>query len=366
MDGWKAHFQGGIKTGCAGTQCLKCGFLGEEQFRRNLINERKRTERSKHPFVLILLNIEKLFLKDDSDHKEVHSIMKAIHRRVRETDISGWFQHHKVLGVIFTETEGKYYSLLNDKIRDTLNQWWNQLDYQVFTFPSNELKEGKEGYSVFYRKNISDFKKKMTVTGKRVIDLTISLILLLLLLPVFLIIGMLIKFSSPGPIFFRQLRVGSGGRTFSFLKFRSMYVNNDDSIHRQYVNRLIKGELSNSDGVYKITNDPRVTPLGRILRKTSLDELPQLINVIMGEMSLVGPRPPIPYELEAYEPWHFRRIMECKPGITGLWQVEGRSKTTFDGMVRMDIRYSSAQSVLKDFMLILRTPVALLFTKGAY
>jgi len=206
----------------------------------------------------------------------------------------------------------------------------------------------------------------MIAAGKRIIDMTVSLVIILLLLPLFALIAVMIKLDSPGPVFFRQQRIGDKGKIFTFLKFRSMYVDNDDRIHRQYVTRLIKGEVSEKEGVFKITNDPRVTSIGKILRKTSLDELPQFFNVLKGDMALVGPRPPIPYELAAYQPWHFRRFMECKPGITGLWQVEGRSKTTFDGMVRMDIRYSRDKSLLSDLRLLLKTPAALLSAKGAY
>ena len=139
------------------------------------------------------------------------------------------------------------------------------------------------------------------------------------------------------------------GKEFDFLKFRSMYTGNNPEIHRKYVESLIQGNQEGAAGVFKIQNDPRVTKLGHFLRKTSLDELPQFLNVLKGEMSLVGPRPPIPYEMENYSTWHRRRVFEVKPGITGLWQVEGRSRTTFDEMVRLDIRYIKEQSLLLAF-----------------
>jgi lipopolysaccharide/colanic/teichoic acid biosynthesis glycosyltransferase len=172
---------------------------------------------------------------------------------------------------------------------------------------------------------------------------------------------------------FRQERVGQFGKRFTFLKFRSMYVDNDPSIHKQYICKLIKcaDTLPGANGngtekVFKITDDPRVTRIGRILRRTSLDELPQIWNVLMGDMSLVGPRPPIPYELENYDLWHRRRILEMKPGITGLWQVYGRSRTTFDEMVRLDIRYTIDWSLWLDIKLLLHTPWAVVTSKGAY
>ena len=147
-----------------------------------------------------------------------------------------------------------------------------------------------------------------------------------------------------------------------------MYVNNDSTMHKDFVTRLINGETSSSDtpGVYKITNDPRVTPFGRFLRKTSLDELPQLLNVLKGEMSLVGPRPPLPYELEHYDVWHRRRILEIRPGLTGLWQVSGRSRTNFDDMVRLDLKYAAQWSLWLDLKICLQTPKAVIFGDGAY
>jgi lipopolysaccharide/colanic/teichoic acid biosynthesis glycosyltransferase len=356
----------GIKTGCLGAHCLKYGFLEEQHFRRMLIAERKRTERSKRPFVLVLINIEALLDKLENGFKGIHALMKVFHERVRETDILGWYEQHKIMGVIYTETDVSEKSVLQVKVQQALNNYSGLVEYKLIIFPSEELKEGSMEYIKFYHQDDSDGKKKMIAAWKRIIDMTSSLLIILLLLPLFLVIAVLIKFSSPGPVFFRQQRIGDKGKLFTFLKFRSMYVNSDDMIHRQYVTRLIKGEISENEGVFKITDDPRVTAVGKILRKTSLDELPQFFNVLKGDMALVGPRPPIPYELAAYQPWHFRRFMECKPGITGLWQVEGRSKTTFDGMVRMDIRYSRYKSFLGDLKLLLKTPAALLFAKGAY
>jgi lipopolysaccharide/colanic/teichoic acid biosynthesis glycosyltransferase len=150
-----------------------------------------------------------------------------------------------------------------------------------------------------------------------------------------------------------------------------MQSNVDDQIHREYVTNLIKGDLEKinqgDEGtpLYKMKSDPRVTPAGRIIRKTSIDELPQFLNVLKGEMSLVGPRPPIPYEVEKYEPWHLRRILEVKPGITGLWQVDGRSKTSFDDMVRLDLRYVQNWSLWLDIKILLKTVKVFLSSKGA-
>jgi lipopolysaccharide/colanic/teichoic acid biosynthesis glycosyltransferase len=186
-----------------------------------------------------------------------------------------------------------------------------------------------------------------------------------------LAIAAAIKLTSKGPILFEQKRVGQYGKSFVFLKFRSMYVNNDASVHKEYVRQLIAGQAErksseNGGGVFKITNDSRVTRIGAFLRRTSLDELPQFINVLRGEMSLVGPRPAIAYEVEAYDIWHRNRVLEAKPGITGLWQVTGRSKVTFDEMVRLDLRYAKSWSPWMDLIILLRTPAAVDFGQGAH
>jgi lipopolysaccharide/colanic/teichoic acid biosynthesis glycosyltransferase len=180
-----------------------------------------------------------------------------------------------------------------------------------------------------------------------------------------------IKLTSKGPIFFRQERLGQYGRRFTFLKFRTMYFRSDHAIHKEYVTRFIAGEKgTQQNGVtqpafFKLKADPRVTAIGRLLRRTSLDELPQFMNVLLGEMSLVGPRPPVQYEFDAYDVWHKRRVLVVKPGITGLWQVEGRSRVTFDEMVRLDFRYAASWSLWLDAKILLRTPMAVLSGAGA-
>jgi lipopolysaccharide/colanic/teichoic acid biosynthesis glycosyltransferase len=158
---------------------------------------------------------------------------------------------------------------------------------------------------------------------------------------------------------------------FLFFKFRSMRVNTDDRIHREYVASLIEGKNAQVDQGngkkpwFKLKADPRITPIGRFIRKTSIDELPQLLNVLKGEMSLVGPRPPIPYETDRYQAWHLRRLLEVRPGITGLWQVEGRSRVSFDDMVRLDLRYARTWSLWLDVRILLKTVVVVLRRDGA-
>jgi exopolysaccharide biosynthesis polyprenyl glycosylphosphotransferase len=206
---------------------------------------------------------------------------------------------------------------------------------------------------------------------KRLFDLTIAAATLLLLWPLLLVIALAVKLTSKGPILFAQERVGRNGRRFKFYKFRSMYVGNDSSRHAEYVRALINGEAGaqtqwvdgEEESVYKLLDDPRITKVGRVLRRYSLDELPQLLNVVKGDMSLVGPRPPLPYEVDAYRDWHYRRL-EVKPGITGVWQVDGRSRVSFDDMVFQDVAYEATRDLLVDTSLCLRTIPAALLSHG--
>jgi lipopolysaccharide/colanic/teichoic acid biosynthesis glycosyltransferase len=215
-------------------------------------------------------------------------------------------------------------------------------------------------------------RTRLAAALKRMMDMVGSAAGLLVATPLFVAIAVAIKATSKGPVFFRQLRIGQYGTAFVFLKFRSMYENNDSSTHKEYVHQLIAGKAErnpsdgNGEGVFKLTKDARITRVGAFLRKTSLDELPQLINVLKGEMSLVGPRPPVPYEVQAYNVWHRRRLLEAKPGITGLWQVSGRCRVSFDDMVRLDLQYARAWSLWMDIKILLRTPAAVWSGEGAH
>jgi exopolysaccharide biosynthesis polyprenyl glycosylphosphotransferase len=262
-------------------------------------------------------------------------------------------------------------STLRDEL--TLEQF-EQVRISVHFFPDdwNHDKPGRQSNLTLYPDLLSQHEnKRSSLIMKRVIDVVGSTILLILCAPAFLVIALAVRMSSKGPIFFRQTRVGQYGRSFTFLKFRTMYVNNDHSVHKEFVMHLIKSrhqtdQAGGGDRVFKIKNDSRVTKVGRILRRTSLDELPQFLNVLWGDMSLVGPRPPIPYELAAYQTWHRRRLLDVKPGITGLWQVTGRSTVRFDEMVRLDLRYALTWSPWLDLRILLRTPLAVIKGSGAY
>jgi len=202
---------------------------------------------------------------------------------------------------------------------------------------------------------------------KRLLDVIGSMMGIILYLPIFIIISICIKLTSRGPILFSQTRLGENAKPFRFYKFRTMYVPNDRIYDQEFVKNLIDGKYGKigENPTDKLKHDPRVTPFGRLLRVTSLDELPQLLNVLKGDLSLVGPRPPLPYEYDNYQEWHKERL-SIKPGITGLWQVTGRSSTTFDEMVKLDIEYAKKQSLILDIKILIKTMYMVISGKGAY
>ena len=191
---------------------------------------------------------------------------------------------------------------------------------------------------------------------KRIVDLSLTLLLAPFLLLAAAVVVLLIRLDSPGPVLFRQKRLGANGSEFTMYKFRSMYANCDEAAHRQAIKEFIQGKALNSNTIrsYKLEGDPRITRIGRFIRATSLDELPQFWNVLRGDMTLVGPRPPIPYEAAYYNEYHWLRL-SGKPGLTGLWQVYGRSRVKFQEMVEMDITYLQQQSIWQDLKLIILT-----------
>lgn len=204
---------------------------------------------------------------------------------------------------------------------------------------------------------------------KRAFDIAVTLPIVILLSPLMALVAVLIKLESPGPVIFKQERIGENGLPFTVYKFRSMRCDADPEVHKAHVRRLIEENVDlcssdEADGSLKMEDDPRITRTGRFIRKTSIDELPQFFNVLKGNMSVVGPRPPIPYEVEVYRDWHWRRF-EAPPGITGWWQVRGRNRVSFDEMVRMDIYYIEHQSFWLDLKILLLTPWAVLSGKGA-
>jgi len=363
---------------------LDRSFLSEESFNEILALERKRTARSKRPFILMLINIAELPYGDNGGHyglcKKLVSCLKS---SIRDTDALGWYLYDKVIGILYTEIGDSSPKIAADiivsRVRVALSSCLNarkanSIRITLFFYPEESgnpsQKSGPERilYPDIEHRNSM---KKVSLIFKRAMDIAGSIFILLLLLPVMIVISALVRLTSDGPVLFKQERIGRFGKKFYFLKFRSMYANNDSSIHQQYVSKLINSSDEHSDcngknQVFKITDDPRITPVGRFLRRTSLDEFPQFLNVLKGHMSLVGPRPPIPYELDCYDIWHRRRILEMKPGITGLWQVHGRSRTSFNDMVRLDIRYIDEWSLWLDIKLLFQTPWVVVTGKGAY
>jgi lipopolysaccharide/colanic/teichoic acid biosynthesis glycosyltransferase len=212
-------------------------------------------------------------------------------------------------------------------------------------------------------------RSRIDVAMKRGIDFAVALVVLAFGLPFHALLALLIKLTSEGPVLFVQERIGEDGRKFRMYKYRTMMNGNSDEAHRsfarEFINGTTNGNHSSKGVVFKIVDDPRVTSIGKFLRKTSLDELPQFVNVLRGEMSLVGPRPPLTYELDHYKEWHKRRL-SVKPGLTGLWQVSRRSTAPFDEMVALDLLYIENWSLLLDVKIILRTVPVMLSGFGGY
>jgi lipopolysaccharide/colanic/teichoic acid biosynthesis glycosyltransferase len=357
-------------------------ILSQTAFHRVISIERRRTERSRKPFLLMLL--------DMGDHMSVatkgrnlNTLLDALSVSTRETDVPGWYEGDRVIGVMFTEISfedrativSTMISRLSEILRKHLSlEQFNRVSISFHVFPEDWDQDSRKPSNPVFYPDLSKRADRRRVSGalKRAMDISGSVLALVMAAPVFLLIAIAVKLSSNGPVFFRQIRLGQQGEPFTFLKFRSMHVGNDAKVHQEYIKKLICGKAErhqcngNGNGVFKLTGDTRITRVGGFLRKTSLDELPQFINVLKGEMSLVGPRPPIPYEVENYDVWHRRRLLEAKPGITGLWQVSGRSRVTFDEMVRLDLRYARTCSPWTDIKILLRTPLAVMLGEGAH
>jgi lipopolysaccharide/colanic/teichoic acid biosynthesis glycosyltransferase len=330
--------------------------------------------------LLVLLDAKRLL---DDRKQKLGGIESAVFTSMRETDIAGWYEQGSVAGIVFTEISGPdkesirktIFARLTSSLCNELSR--QQADHVRLSF--HFFPEDWDGQSTRFavdEKLYPDLRqaeqsKKISHFIKRLMDITGSLAAMVVLFPLFVAISLIVKLTSAGPVLFKQERVGEKGALFTFLKFRTMRDVSDSEIHKAYVKQLISRKIGaqpgdSEHGCYKMQNDPRVTAIGRVLRKTSLDELPQFWNVLKGQMCLVGPRPPIPYELESYDTWHRRRILEAKPGITGLWQVKGRSRTNFDDMVRLDLRYARTWSPWLDIKILLQTPQAVFSGEGAF
>jgi lipopolysaccharide/colanic/teichoic acid biosynthesis glycosyltransferase len=357
--------------------------VSEEIFKRMLAIERKRTERSKEPFLLMLLEAGRPE-EIGKNGRVLDGVACALLSCTRETDVIGWYKDRTTVGVVYTglpvNEKSTVLSTILNKVSSALRNelmcdQFDHISISFHFFPDDWDRGDSENLSdpALYPDLFSPGNSRRSgPVMKRVLDLAGSALLLILCAPLLVMIALAIKASSRGPMLFKQKRVGQYGQLFTFLKFRSMQNDNDHSIHKDFIAKLIADKAehlpSNGSGerIYKLPNDKRVTPLGKFLRRTSLDELPQLLNVLAGDMSLVGPRPPIPYEVAAYQPWHRRRVLEVKPGITGLWQIDGRSRVKFDEMVRLDLRYAASWTLWLDLKILLKTPLAVIKGAGAY
>jgi lipopolysaccharide/colanic/teichoic acid biosynthesis glycosyltransferase len=357
-------------------------LLPENSFVSMLYLERRRAERAKKRFVLVLVDVRKVLSRDHKD-RSLGALNHAISQSTRETDIIGWYVENDVIGLIGTELGEADNELIQKTFLNKISKVYGavlgteraaRISVSFHFFPE-EYGEGDNDHSaniaLYPEFGKKDEQRRFALRIKRCIDVLGSLAALLLLAPVFAAISLAIKLSSKGPVFFKQERLGEYGKPFTVLKFRSMRTDCDARIHQQYVSQFIAGKVDGAtpEGqkpVFKIQKDPRITRVGQFVRKASLDELPQFWNVLRGDMSLVGPRPPIAYEFRAYDVWHRRRVLEIKPGITGLWQVKGRSRTRFDEMVRLDLQYARDWSIWLDLRILLQTPAAVILGEGAH
>ena len=346
--------------------------IDEQLFRDILIREWRRADRFDQSFVLVLVAAG-----SNDAATSWAAVTEALLALKSDTDVIGWYEGDRVLGLLRPDRHASGPGAAHEieqRVRRELGRRLESGAAGLFSIdvhvPAIAASCGGAGADpVFEELRASQHNSGVRAAAKRMLDIVGSLALLLFLSPLLLVIAALVKLTSRGSVFFRQVRVGAFGKPFTMLKFRTMHVGADHDLHRQFVTQFINagGAPSPSDGsgLFKIVNDPRVTFIGPILRRTSLDELPQFWNVLRGDMSLVGPRPPLSYEVEQYKRWHYRRIREAKPGITGLWQVTGRSRTSFDDMVRLDLRYVQNQSAWTDIKILLATPRAVISGKGA-
>jgi lipopolysaccharide/colanic/teichoic acid biosynthesis glycosyltransferase len=388
---------------CKSTKYLRANTFSiiqsKDSFRASVIRERQRVDRNQHLFSLLLFTVS----KQNSNGVIAQQLAHLLAERIRSTDEAGWFDN-KHIGVIlpYTCTDGAY--KLAEEICKEFDPKAMVPEYAVHTYPSNRssdsnghrdkngvvdlprrgptmtsqsftlpAKHSQDANSIPTKspftgdvigacraipKSIEPFFFQSPPIWKRIVDVIGSLFGLIVLSPVLLLIALIIKVNYGGPVIFKQQRVGYSGRIFTMWKFRTMKTCVESSLHQQYMSSLIHdaNDESSVKAMTKLDDDLPVTGFGRILRAMSFDEIPQLINVLRGDMTLIGPRPPITYEVEHYLPWYCERF-GAVPGMTGLWQVSGKNKLTFLDMIRLDIRYARNLSMLSDIVIFLKTPL---------
>jgi lipopolysaccharide/colanic/teichoic acid biosynthesis glycosyltransferase len=336
------------------------GIHSAREFRSILEYERARADRASSQFALIALVINAQL----EGKRELQRLVKALRQRIRNTDVLGCLDDH-TLGILLPGTDAKGAKIFIVNFEKYYFTEFPPAPFTIYCYPDQWLRNGK-GYPYEVQDSTQDRgmdceralrKVENTLSRripvwKRTLDIFGSLLGLILSSPLFLIIYVYIKIVSPGPVFFKQTRVGYRASPFTFLKFRTMFANNDPHCHQAHLRELINSDKPMAkldDG-----RDPRIIPGGRILRKACIDEFPQLVNVLKGDMSLVGPRPCLPYEAEEYLRWHRNRF-DVLPGVTGLWQVSGKNKLTFKQMIRLDISYCQKMSLGFDLKILLLT-----------
>jgi lipopolysaccharide/colanic/teichoic acid biosynthesis glycosyltransferase len=352
-------------------------ILSKEIFRKIIDRERDRANRTGEVFSLVVF-----VLPDNGEKQEALALLaESLSHRVRSIDAIGWLDLQHV-GILLPETNPEGAHMFARKIYQEVINNKSTLSYEIFTYPSDKLTDPQK-IPLHVLSGKFDHKLNKVTVGKggllsktlrsvdymfflskrllkRYFDVFGASVFLLMFSPLFLAIAALIKIVSPGPVFYKQQRVGYAGQPFTFLKFRTMRLNAETREHQDYLASLINGASDDNRSdvpMAKLDHDPQIIPCGGLLRKSCLDELPQLFNVLRGEMSLVGPRPPIPYEVKEYRTWHRGRF-NALPGMTGLWQVSGKNKLSFREMVRLDIRYARERSLWVDIKILFRTPLA--------
>ncbi|MGI6455146.1 MAG: sugar transferase [bacterium] len=345
-------------------------FLDARDFMVVLRRERYRTDRSMTPFTLALFDPSPTEASRVNGSRSLETLAGIVCDESRLSDAKGWYIHENryLVALLMSETSPEDSKRIVDAIAARYTQQTPRASLMVliWAYPDNETSESIQRFQTpgiqALDATAAEVTRELCVlpTWKRVLDLTGSSLGLLLSSPLFLCVALLIKWLSPGPVFFRQKRIGFNGKPFFMYKFRSMHTGVNVDVHREYIRKLIREtrrETADAEvPMYKILNDNRVIPGGHLIRNTSIDELPQLINVWKGEMSLVGPRPSIPYEVEEFALWQKERL-HTVPGMTGLWQVSGKNRMSFKQMVRLDIRYGRNLNLLEDLKILVRTPL---------
>lgn len=352
-----------LKPAALNTKFSRSIYTNKE-FTEIINYERIRADRNGSVFSVTLFSSEELY----KNKKNLNLFLSELKTQVRLIDHAGWYDKNYV-AVLLPETDADGAAILGRKIVNNID-YINRTEstFKVYTYPENWLEHGVNNLSG--KKSNTKRSKSLNLSAcieaiftikipvwKRVLDIVGSSLGLLIASPIFLVLGLYIKIVSPGPVFFKQVRVGYKGKTFNFWKFRTMKHDNNQSFHGKHAQSFIKNgdiPMEKLDG-----NDPRIYLGGKVLRKSCVDELPQLWNILKGDMSLVGPRPCIPYEAEEYLRWHTHRF-DVVPGLTGLWQVSGKNKLTFKQMIRLDINYSNNLVLWNDIRIIFATPIAIL------